>query len=115
MAYIVAEPCIKCKYTDCVESCPVMCFHEGANFLVIDPDECIDCGACVDDCPVQAIYPEGELPAKWYPYIALNEQYARDWPVITRQKSPLDDAEAFKGIKDKRELLDPAPGEGDLE
>ena len=68
MAYVVAEPCIKCKYTDCVEVCPVNCFYEGENFLVIHPDECIDCGACEPVCPTKAIYPETELPGEWKEY-----------------------------------------------
>ena len=72
MAYVVAEPCIKCKYTDCVEVCPVNCFYEGANFLVIHPDECIDCGACEPECPTTAIFEESALPDKWKAYKELN-------------------------------------------
>ncbi len=113
MAYIVAEPCIKCKYTECVEICPVSCFHEGANMLVIDPEECIDCGACVDPCPVQAIFPEAELPEKWAEYAELNAQYAQVWPVISMKKDALPAADEAKDILDKRSDLDPAPGEGD--
>lgn len=113
MAYIVAEPCIKCKYTDCVEICPVMCFHEGENFLVIDPEECIDCGACVDECPVQAIYPEGELPSKWHEYKALNRVLSQQWPVISRQKDALPTAEEYKAVRGKREQLSEAAGPGD--
>ena len=75
MAYIVAEPCIKCKYTDCVEVCPVNCFYEGKNFLVIHPDECIDCGACVPACPVEAIYALDETPDKWQDYITKNAAF----------------------------------------
>ena len=74
MAYVVAEPCIKCKYTDCVEVCPVNCFYEGANFLVIHPDECIDCGACEPVCPTKAIFPESDLPEKWSEYKALERR-----------------------------------------
>lgn len=115
MTYVVAEPCIKCKYTECVDICPVSCFHEGANALVINPDECIDCGACVDPCPVQAIFPEDELPEKWRDYTALNAEYAKAWPVISMQKPPLDCAEEFKGVAEKRALFDPMPGEGDAD
>jgi len=113
MAYVITEPCIKCKHTDCVQNCPVICFHEGANFLVIDPDDCIDCGACVDPCPVNAIYPEDQVPEKWQEYIALNAHYAEKWPEITMAKPPLPEAEAFSGIEEKRHLLDEAPGSGD--
>ncbi len=113
MTYVVAEPCIKCKYTDCVSICPVMCFHEGVNCVVIDPDECIDCGACVDPCPVQAIFPEEELPEKWREYTLLNKKLSREWPIITVQKDPLPAAEEFKNIEAKREHLDFAPGPGD--
>jgi len=113
MAHIVAEPCIKCKYTDCVTYCPVTCFHEGANMLVIDPDECIDCRVCVDVCPVQAIYPEDELPGKWHGYKKLNAELSRRWPVLTTQKTPLDTADEFKVVREKGGLLDESPGEGD--
>ena len=74
MAYVVAEPCIKCKYTDCVEVCPVDCFYEGPNFLVIHPEECIDCGACVPECPVAAIFEESDVPEQWKDYIAKNAE-----------------------------------------
>ncbi|GMV98976.1 MAG: hypothetical protein AMXMBFR84_01160 [Candidatus Hydrogenedentota bacterium] len=112
MAHIVAEPCIKCKYTDCVAVCPVDCFHEGANMLVIDPDECIDCGACVDECPVHAIYPEEDLPEKWDSFKALNIKLAAEWPVINETKGALDTAEEFKDKESKLDLLDPSPGQG---
>lgn len=92
-----------------------MCFHEGANMLVIDPDECIDCRACLDKCPVQAIYPDGELPKKWIPYIRLNRELSNLWPVITYPKPPLDEAEDFKEIREKWAYLDHAPGKGDPE
>ena len=78
MAYVVAEPCIDCKYTDCVEVCPVDCFYEGANFLVIHPEECIDCGACEPACPTKAIFPEESLPAKWSEYVQLNADLAEE-------------------------------------
>ena len=75
MSHIVTEPCIKCKYTDCVAVCPVDCFHEGANMLVIDPDECIDCGACVPVCPVSAIFALDDLPEKWNEFTQRNAAY----------------------------------------
>ncbi len=112
MAFIVCEPCIKCKYTDCVDVCPVACFHEGENMLVIDPDECIDCGVCVDECPVTAIFSEDEVPEKWEEYIDLNVQYAAEWPLIEEGHEPLDTADAFREVEDKRALLSPEPGEG---
>src|SRR6187401_2978082 len=110
MAYIVAEPCIKCKYTDCVEVCPVNCFYEGANFLVIHPDECIDCGACEPVCPTKAIFPEADLPEKWKEFTALNAKLSTSWPVITEKKSSLPEAEAFKDKEGKRPELDESPG-----
>jgi ferredoxin len=109
MAYIVADPCIKCKYTDCVEVCPVSCFHEGVNFLVIDPDECIDCGACEPVCPTQAIFVQDELPDQWKEYIQINADLGKKWPVIGEKKAPLPDADKFKETKDKRKLLDLTP------
>ena len=111
MTYVVTEPCIKCRYTDCVAVCPVDCFHEGANCLVIDPEECIDCAACVDECPVQAIYAEEDLPEKWEHFIELNVKYSAEWPVINETKDPLDTAEDFKEVEDKMDLLDPKPAE----
>src|SRR5690606_18863873 len=92
MPFVVTENCIKCKYTDCVEVCPVDCFHEGPNFLVIDPDECIDCTLCEPECPVNAIYPEDDVPAGQEGFIALNAELSRDWPVITVRKEPLAEA-----------------------
>jgi ferredoxin len=111
MAYVVAEPCIKCKYTDCVEVCPVNCFYEGENFLVIHPDECIDCGACEPVCPTKAIFPETELPEKWKEYKALNATFAtNNWPNIAEKREGLPEAEAFKDKQDKRNLLSTKPG-----
>jgi len=106
MAYIVTEACIRCKYTDCVEVCPVDCFHEGPNFLVIDPDECIDCTLCVPECPVGAIYAEDDLPEDMQEYVELNAQLARDWPVITDISDPLPDAEDWAERKDKLQYLE---------
>lgn len=112
MAFIVCEPCIKCKYTDCVSVCPVACFKEGANMLVIDPDECIDCGVCVDECPVTAIFPEEEVPEKWENFIELNARLSPDWPTIEENKDPLDTAEEFKDVESKLDQLDESPAEG---
>ena len=92
MTYVVTENCIKCKYTDCVEVCPVDCFHEGPNFLVIDPDECIDCTLCEPECPAQAIFAEDDLPDDMQEFLALNAELAKDWPVITEMKPAPADA-----------------------
>ncbi len=110
MTFVVAEPCIKCKYTDCVTVCPVDAFREGANCLVIDPDVCIDCDLCVPECPVEAIFPEDDLPPEWSEYLDLNARLAADWPEITTQKEGLPEAEEFKDVKEKRSLLDESPG-----
>jgi ferredoxin len=98
MTYIVKDECIKCKLTDCVEVCPVDCFYEGENMLVINPDECIDCGVCVPECPAEAIFPESEELLDW---VEINRKYSEKWPVITLKKDPLPDAEKYDGIKDK--------------
>jgi ferredoxin len=113
MAYVVAEPCIKCRHTECVSVCPVDCFYEGANMVAIHPDECIDCGACVPMCPVFAIYPKDALPVKWAEYEELNARLSQVWPNLTVVKGPLPSAAQFKAVEHKRELLDQRPGEGD--
>ena len=110
MAYVVAEPCIKCKYTDCVEVCPVNCFYEGANFIVIHPDECIDCGACEPVCPTKAIFAESDLPEKFKEYKALNAELSTQGPVLSEKRAGLADADKFKDVDDKRSMLDMAPG-----
>ncbi len=109
MPYVVTEPCIKCKFTDCVAACPVDCFREGENFLVIDPEECIDCGACVPECPVDAIFEQDDVPEKWSEYIGLNERLAANWPLIEDQQDPLDSSEEFRNVEEKRSLLSEAP------
>lgn len=91
MAYIVGEGCIGCKHTTCVEVCPVDAFREGANFLVIDPDECIDCDLCVAECPEEAIFSEDDVPENQIPFIDLNAKYAKVWPLIDQPKEPLMD------------------------
>jgi ferredoxin len=106
MTFIVTSACIKCKYTDCVEVCPVDCFHEGPNMLVIDPEECIDCNLCVPECPVDAIYPDDEVPEQEHEFIELNEKLANKWPVIDTQKPAPKDAKAWEKVKDKRNHLD---------
>ncbi len=113
MPFVVAEPCVKCKFTDCVAVCPVECFHEGENMLVIDPVECIDCGACVPECPAEAIFLDEDVPEKWKEYIELNARLAEGWPVLSEQKDPMPDAEDWKGREDKRQYLSEAAGEGD--
>ena len=109
MPFVVCEPCIQCKFTDCVEVCPVDCFHEGENMLVINPEECIDCGACVPACPVEAIFPEDELPEVWVDFAELNARLAQKWPVIDEQKEPLETAENFRNVHEKRGLLSETP------
>ena len=109
MTFVVTEACIKCKYTDCVDVCPVDCFHEGVNFLAINPNECIDCHLCVPECPVEAIYPEDELPQEQQQFLELNKQLCEKWPVITTIKPPPADADQWKDVKEKRHLLDSNP------
>ena len=106
MTFVVTENCIKCKYTDCVEVCPVDCFHEGPNFLVIDPDECIDCTLCEPECPANAIFAEDDLPDAQRNFIDLNAELCRGWPTITERKDALDDANAWNGISDKLDKLE---------
>lgn len=106
MTYVVTEACIKCKYTDCVDVCPVDCFREGPNFLVIDPNECIDCTLCVPECPVNAIYAEDDLPNEQRAFLALNAELAQQWPVILHRTDPLPDHAEWINIKEKRHLLE---------
>lgn len=106
MTYVVTESCIKCKYTDCVDVCPVDCFHEGPNMLVIDPDECIDCTLCVAECPVEAIYAEDDVPENQRAFLKLNAELAKAWPTITEKKDAPADADEWKDKSDKVSLLD---------
>src|SRR5210317_279577 len=101
MTFVVVDNCIKCKFTDCVEVCPVDCFHEGPNFLVIDPDECIDCTLCEPECPAEAIFSEDELPAGQENMLELNTELSRIWPVITEAGDPPADADDWNGKPDK--------------
>ncbi len=106
MTFVVVESCIKCKFTDCVEVCPVDCFHEGPNFLVIDPEECIDCTLCEPECPVEAIKSEDDLTDDELQYLILNEELSREWPVIAEKIDPLEDAADWEDVKDKLKLLE---------
>lgn len=106
MAFVVTENCIKCKFTDCVDVCPVDCFHEGPNFLVIDPEECIDCTLCEPECPANAIFAEDEVPEDQQAFIELNAQLAKKWPIITEVKSALPDADSWNGKTGKLDLLE---------
>jgi ferredoxin len=106
MAFVVTESCIRCKYTDCVEVCPVDCFYEGPNFLVIHPDECIDCHLCVPECPVDAIYPEEDLPEDQKKFIEINAKLSEKWPNINQIKDPPADADEWKDKKNKLPLLE---------
>ena len=106
MTFVVNENCIKCKYTDCVEVCPVDCFHEGPNMLVIDPEECIDCSLCVPECPVDAIQAEEDVEEAQLEFIELNKELSRDWPVIDKKKDAPPDADEWKDKEGKRDLLE---------
>jgi ferredoxin len=112
MTYVVTEDCIKCKYMDCVEVCPVDCFYEGENMLVIHPDECIDCGVCEPECPPQAIIPDSDARAgRW---LKMNTDFSLKWPNITRKGTAPADADAWKGVQDKFEkYFTPNPGKGE--
>jgi ferredoxin len=112
MTYIVTEDCIKCKHMDCVEVCPVDCFYEGENMLVIHPDECIDCGVCEPECPPKAILPDSDPKAeKW---LKLNADFSVKWPNIARKGTPPPDADAWKEVPGKFEkYFSPEPGKGE--
>jgi len=108
MAYVVTESCINCKYTDCVDVCPVDCFREGPNFLVIDPDECIDCTLCVAECPVEAIFPEDEVPEEQKHFIELNRTLSKHskWTPITMKIDAYPNADDWATKNNKLDLLD---------
>ena len=103
MTYIVNDKCIKCKYTDCVEVCPVDCFYEGENMLVIHPDECIDCGVCEPECPPEAILPDTEPEAEGW--VTINRELSEIWPNITQRIDPPEDAKEFESVEKKYELF----------
>jgi ferredoxin len=106
MTYVVTESCIKCKYTDCVDVCPVDCFREGPNMLVIDPEECIDCTLCVAECPVEAIYAEDDVPPGQRHFTPLNAELAKLWKPIVERKSAPADADEWAKTQDKAHLLE---------
>ena len=106
MTFVVTENCIKCKFTDCVDVCPVDCFHEGPNFLVIDPDECIDCTLCEPECPAGAIFAEDEVPEDQEQFIQLNAELSKLWPLITEVQAALPDADDWNGKEGKFDLLE---------
>lgn len=106
MTYVVTEPCIRCKYTDCVDVCPVDCFREGPNMLTIDPDECIDCAVCIPECPANAIFAEEDLPADQLPYIKINADLTPKFKSITKRKGALPEADEWNGKEDKLQYLE---------
>jgi len=107
MAFVVGDGCVRCKFTDCVDVCPVDdCFREGANFLVIDPVTCIDCTLCVPECPAEAIFALDDVPEDQKEYIAINAELAKVWPGINDAKDPLDDAYDWVEVKDKLQYLE---------
>jgi len=106
LTFLVTENCIMCKHTDCVEVCPVDCFKEGPNFLVIDPDECIDCGVCVPECPVNAIVADNDTTVDVEFWHTLNTRLSKSWPIITKKKPALPDAEMWADKPNKIDLLE---------
>lgn len=106
MTYVVTENCIRCKYTDCVDVCPVEAFHEGPNFLVINPEECIDCDVCVPECPAEAIFAEDDVPSDQLQFVEINAELALKWPVITSKKDAPADADDWVGVEDKLKYLE---------
>ena len=111
MTYVVTDACVKCKYTDCVEVCPVDCFYEGENMLVINPDECIDCGVCEPECPADAIEAEDENNVRW---LEVNREYSQKWPNISEKKDAMDGADDMQSVEKKFEkFFSELPGDGD--
>ncbi|MCY4143161.1 MAG: ferredoxin family protein [Gammaproteobacteria bacterium] len=106
MTFVIGQACIKCKLTDCVEVCPVDCFYEGPNMLVIHPDECIDCALCEPECPIDAIYPEDELPEDQLEFMEINAELAQVWPNITEAKEALPDEDKWREVPDKLKYLE---------
>ena len=106
MTFVVTDKCVNCKYTDCVEVCPVECFHEGPNWLVINPDECIDCALCEAECPVEAIVSEDELLPEQEHLLELNADYAAKWPVITMKNDAMECADKWRDRDDKLDFIE---------
>lgn len=106
MPFVVTDNCIRCKYTDCVEVCPVDCFYEGPNFLAINPDECIDCALCEPECPVNAIYADDDVPEDMRPFIALNAELSKQWPNIKQKKAAPEDADSWANVPHKLSHLE---------
>jgi ferredoxin len=106
MTFVVTDNCIKCKYTDCVAVCPVDAFFEGPNFLVIDPEICIDCALCVPECPAEAIFQDTHLPPDQAEFLPINTQLSLEWPNIIEVKAPPEDADKWNGVADKLPLLE---------
>lgn len=106
MTFVVTEQCIRCKFMDCIKPCPVDCFYEGPDFLVINPDECIDCSVCVTECPVNAIYQDKDVPADQRDFIEINRQMSRVWPQAVEPAEPLPDRETWRNVPMKRAHLD---------
>ncbi|MBU2819831.1 ferredoxin family protein [Acidithiobacillus caldus] len=106
MTYVVTDNCVNCKYMDCVDVCPVDCFHEGKNFLVIDPSVCIDCGVCEPECPASAIYKDSDLPDEFVAYLDINKKLSSSWPLIKYKKDELPEAHKWDGIPNKRSYIE---------
>ncbi|MFZ3202680.1 MAG: ferredoxin FdxA [Pseudomonas sp.] len=106
MTYVVTENCIRCKYTDCVEVCPTDCFHEGPNFLVINPEACIDCSLCAPECPADAIFADKEVPPEQSHFIELNAELSEVWPLLSQTLAPLAEADAWVDQADKLQFLE---------
>jgi len=115
MTFVVTEKCIKCRYTDCVDVCPVDCFYEGENMLVINPDECIDCGVCEPECPIEAIKSEEELAPGEEKWLEINTKFGSIWPNLTKSKGAMPDADEWAEKEQKAELFSEKPGTGNEE